>query len=518
MKHNLRIERTTVAYVARRRARIAIIGNEAIAPMKGERAIATYRRLREQALWRLLAADNGPIILALLETHLIEGERSLPASILYERMGRSLEELRGQGHHLPQTAQSYVADWLAAGFLERRFPPGASEEEYELSSASEGAIRFVSSLAEPRTTATESRLAVVIQQLVRLAEETDTNPETRVATLLAERERIDRQIDAIRAGRTPSLDGPRALDRVREIIALADGLTGDFRRVRDRFEALNRDLRGRIMDEESSRGEVLEAVFAGADLIADSEAGRTFAAFWRLLTDPEQSSALEQAIDSVLSREFAGTLDSRDRRFLLGLTRTLLDQGGMVHEVLQSLARSLKNFVQSREYLEQRRVNQVLREAQRASLALKDKVKAAEPLAFTLELSSSRLRSVSQWALFDPAAQAPGGGMVDGDAALIDLADVGDLVAQSEIDFRALKANIRAVLEAHSQASIGEVLMQFPAAQGLGSVVGYMALGARHGLRGDRSEHIEWLGMDSERRRARIPTIYFLRERVHELA
>jgi hypothetical protein len=45
-----------------------------------------------------------------------------------------------------------------------------------------------------------------------------------------------------------------------------------------------------------------------------------------------------------------------------------------------------------------------------------------------------------------------------------------------------------------------------------------MALGARHGLRGDRSEHIEWLGMDSERRRARIPTIYFLRERVHELA
>jgi hypothetical protein len=97
--------------------------------MKGERAIATYRRLREQALWRLLAADNGPIILALLETHLIEGERSLPASILYERMGRSLEELRGQGHHLPQTAQSYVADWLAAGFLERRFPPGASEEE-----------------------------------------------------------------------------------------------------------------------------------------------------------------------------------------------------------------------------------------------------------------------------------------------------------------------------------------------------------------------------------------------------
>jgi hypothetical protein len=485
--------------------------------MKGDQAIATYRRLREQAMWRLLAADNGPVVLGLLQTHLQEGARSLPASVLYERLGRSIDDLRAQGQHLPQTAQAYVADWLAAGYIERRFPPGATEEEYELSSAAEGAIRFVSSLAEPRTAATESRLAVVMQQLVRLAEQTDANPETRIATLLAERERIDEQIDAIRQGRMPSLAGPRALERVREIIALADGLAGDFRRVRDQFEALNRDLRERIMDDESTRGEVLEALFAGADLIADSEAGRTFAAFWRLLTDPEQSAALDQATESVLTREFAGRLEPRERRFLLRLTRTLLDQGGMVHEVLQSLARSLKNFVQSREYLEQRRVNQVLREAQRASLALKDKVKAVEMLEFTLQLSSSRLRSVAQWVLFDPAAQAPGGGMADGGAAPIDLADVGDLVAQSEIDFRALKANIRAVLELQSHASIGDVLSQFPAAQGLGSVVGYMALGARHGLRGDRVESVEWLGMDEQRRSARIPTIYFLRERVHEL-
>ena len=486
--------------------------------MKGERAIATYRRLREQALWRLLAADNGPIVLGLLETHLLEDDRSLFASVLYERLGRSLDELRAQGQHLPQTPQLYVADWLAAGYLERRFPPGATEEEYELSSAAEGAIRFVSSLADPRTTATESRLAVVMQQLVRLAEQTDTNPETRIAALTAERQRIDEQIDAIRSGRMPALEGPRALERVREIIALADGLAGDFRRVRDQFEALNRDLRERIMDEESSRGEVLEALFAGADLIADSEAGRTFSAFWRLLVDPVESAALEHAIDSVLSRGFAGTLDPRERLFLLRLTRTLLAQGGMVHEVLHSLARSLRNFVQSREYLEQRRVNQVLREAQRASLALKDKIKAVEMLAFTLELSSSRLHSVAQWVLFDPAAQAPGGGMADGDPALIGLEDVGDLVAQSVIDFRALKANIRAVLERHTQASIADVLSQFPAAQGLGSVVGYMALGARHGLRGDRVENVEWLGMDEQWRSARIPTIYFLRERVHELA
>ena len=246
--------------------------------------------------WRLLGADKGPTIIGLLQTHLFEVERSVPASILHERIGRDIEELCSRGQDLPQTAQAYVADWLAAGYLERRFPPGASEEEYELSSAAASAIRFLNSLVTPRTAATESRLAVVIQQLAHLAEQTDTNPTTRIATLQAEKQRIDEEIEAIQQGRLMPLPDARAIERIREIISLADDLVGDFRRVRDQFEHLNRDLRSRIMDNDGSRGEVLEALFAGVDVIADSDAGRTFSAFWRLLTDPEQSSTLELAL------------------------------------------------------------------------------------------------------------------------------------------------------------------------------------------------------------------------------
>jgi len=484
---------------------------------KADNTIATYRRLREQSIWRLLASDNGPVVIGLLQTHLFEGERSLSASLLYERLNRDLQDLLAQGEALPRTAQAYVADWLAAGYLERRFPPGASEEEYELSAAAAAAIRFAEGLVQPHTMATESRLAVVIQQLVRLAEETDTNPETRIATLQSERDRIDEQIDAIRQGRLQPLADARALERVREIIALAEDLASDFRRVRDRFEQLNRDLRERLMDNDSSRGEVLQALFAGVDVIAESDAGRTFSAFWRLLTNPDQSSALEQAIEEVLARDFAGQLESRDRRFLLRLTRMLLEQGGMVHEVLQHFARSLRHFVQSREYLEQRRFNHLLKDAQRAALSLKDEVQTTSTLEYTLPLTSSRVRSLAQWVLFDPAAQVLRTGMQDSEGAPIDLDTVGELIAQSEIDFRVLKANIRALLRERSQASIADVMGRFPATQGLGSVVGYMALGARHGVRSDRVETVEWEGQDEQRRRARIPAIYFVRERALEL-
>lgn len=485
--------------------------------MKADKNIAAYRRMRNQPLWRLLASSNGPTVIGLLQSHLYEKERSLPASILFERLTRDLEELRAQGDDFPQTAQAYVANWLSDGYLERRFPPGATEEEYELSTATVEAIRFVSAIAEPHSAATESRLSLVIQSLVGLAEDTDTDKYRRIDRLMAEQARIDKEIDAIQKGQMRVLPHDTALERIREIISLADDLTGDFRRVRDQFEQLNRELRERIMDSEGNRGEVLDSLFAGIDLIAESEAGRTFSAFWRLLTDPEQAAMLEESLDSVMSREFVGELDMRERRFLLRLTRNLLEQGGAVHEVLQTFARSLKHFVQSREYLEQRRVNQLLKEAQRAALAIKDEVKATESLEYSLELTSSRLRSLSQWVLYDPALQAEPNAMREGEPPPIDLESVSELVAQSEIDFRTLKEHVCTLLEQRDQASIGDVLEHFPASQGLGSVVGLLALGSRHGIKGDSVETVAWVGEDEQGRCARIPKIYFLRDRLDEL-
>jgi hypothetical protein len=486
--------------------------------MKSDKAIATYRRMRAQPLWRLLASDNGPVVIGLLQTHLGESERSLPASIFHERIGRALEELRANGDNFPQTAQLYVASWLADGYLERRFPAGAAEEEYELSTAAVGAIRFVSGLVQPHSAATESRLALVIKALAQLAEDTDTDKFRRIDRLMMEQTRIDKEIDAIQKGQMRVLPHAAALERAREIITLTDGLAGDFRRVRDQFDQLNRDLRERIMDSDGNRGEVLDSLFAGIDLITESEAGRTFSAFWRLLTDPEQGATLEQALDSVMSREFVAQLDTRERKFLRRLTRTLLEQGGMVHEVLQTFARSLKAFVQSREYLEQRRLNQLLKEAQRAALALKDEVKVTQMLQYTLTLTSSRLDSLSRWVLHDPSLQALPGQMAQGEAAMIDLALVSEWVAQSEIDFRTLKTNVRAVLAEQSQASIADVLERFPADQGLGSVIGLLALGSRHGIKTDHSETVAWVGGDDQHRRARIPRIFFVREKADELA
>src|SRR6185312_6340317 len=174
--------------------------------MKTPARVATWQRLRQQPTWKLLAADNAPLIAALLQALLLDGER----------------KLREHGQVAPRAAQAYVAEWLATGWLERRFPADASEEQYELTAPAIAALRFLGSLDSSRSVATESRLALVIQQLVQLARQTDADPHSRLGELLAERERIDAQIAAVSAGRVDVLDETRALERAREVIALAD--------------------------------------------------------------------------------------------------------------------------------------------------------------------------------------------------------------------------------------------------------------------------------------------------------
>ena len=119
--------------------------------------------------------------------HLYDTERSLPASILQERIERDLEQLRNRGEDWPQTAQAYVTRWLVYGYLERRFPAGSKEEEYELATSTIEAIRYVAGLVRPHNAATESRLGLVIGALAKLSDDTDANKGRRVARLRAKR-------------------------------------------------------------------------------------------------------------------------------------------------------------------------------------------------------------------------------------------------------------------------------------------------------------------------------------------
>jgi hypothetical protein len=354
--------------------------------------------------------------------------------------------------------------------------------------------------------------------LQTLARDTDDDEFSRLERLYEERKQIDAQIDAVSRGEAPVLDQERAAERVREVIGLARELSEDFRRVRQQFNDLNRGFRERIIQDEGSRGQVLNDLFAGVDVIAESSAGRTFAAFWNLLTDPEQSSHLEAAIDSVTRRDFIRLLSKEDRVFLASMTRTLLARAGSVNNVQTGFARSLRTYVQSREYQEQRRLTTLLHSAKANALAVRDQLRPENLTGISLQLSSATYRSVGQWKLHSPPLTLSTGDLVAAAEAEISLQDVQSAVEKAEIDFRGLYANLREVLMQRSQITIGGLLEAYPPQQGLGTVVGYLTIGLKHGeVARERKERVHWNTQAGVRRAANIPLVYFVAERREEL-
>lgn len=327
-------------------------------------SIEHYRTLRQAPIWKLLASDNGPQAIAILQTLLYDNERVLPASVFFERLrnayAEGLEETLSRDE-----ARTLALRWVSDGYLICRLPAGAQEETFELTAAGADAIRLLSRFDSKRLGPTESRLEMLTHALARLATESDHNQQNRIELLEAEKMRIDQEIDAIRTGRKPAITPEAALQRIAEILELYAELQGDFRRVREEFERLNRSLRAEIMQSEDTRGVVLDRFFEGYDVIGESAAGQAFEAFYRMLTDNSAHGELEDSLERIASRAFYRKLALADRKKLTGLQEELLVRANETHAVMRLLAVSLKEFVRSQDFVKERHLAELIRETRK---------------------------------------------------------------------------------------------------------------------------------------------------------
>ena len=478
-------------------------------------ALAARRLAEEHSAWALLRATNAPFAVAVLGARLAGETRRCLAPVLHEAVEADLEDLRAHGFELPRTGAQYCGDWLAAGYLVRR--PGESREEYyELSEGALAAVRFVEQLADPRPSVTASRLATIVERIHRLAVDTDPDVARKIAALQAERDQIDAQIAALASGEVVEIPEDRAVERAVDILSLAAEIPEDFARVRASLEGLNRDLRRRLVEEPESRGAVLDDVFRGVDLLADSDAGRSFAAFYALVLDAERSATFEEEVDALVQRPFAHSLTREQRNALSRMLPALQDAGSEIHQVMTSFSRSLRRFVQSEELAEDRRVHRLVREALADAGALAAQVAPFRQTGLLLSLTAVTPSQVSAMRLYNPADNETTEDVASAAHVDADIAELRELVRASEIDLAELTGNVNAVLAARGPSTVAEILAERPATQGVASVVGLLVLAEDHATRtsDDHAEHVTWTtaGPASERptvRGARIPGYLF---------
>ena len=154
---------------------------------------------KNQSAWRLLQADNAPLIISFCQQVFIEdNRRSVPQAELDELLESHLYNIRQQhGPDIhPRPAKDYLDDWSKndKAFLRKYYPRQSDEAEFDLTPSAENAIRFIASLQQRQFVGTESHLQAIFLQLQDLVMITEADPQVKIDELSRQRDAIDAQI------------------------------------------------------------------------------------------------------------------------------------------------------------------------------------------------------------------------------------------------------------------------------------------------------------------------------------
>jgi hypothetical protein len=296
------------------------------------------------------------------------------------------------------------------------------------------------------------------------------------------------------------MDDSEALEHLAEILHLAGEVPGDFARVSENIERLNKSLREQIIQQEGTRGDILDQVFDGVDKIESSEEGRSFGSFYSLVLDPEQANAFDDSVDAVLSRGFASALSDSEIVALRCWLSALQTESSQVRGVMTGLARSLRRFVESHAFREHRRLASSLAEAKSVVLEASHHVRPHACTDYELPASSVPISLISSWSLHNPSEARVEHSVKTFEAQPLDLEELRKQVRLSEIDFDELRQAVAKALDERASTSIAEILEFYPATQGLASVIGLMVLADAVGVLSPESESLTWTSAGGQSR------------------
>jgi flagellar motility protein MotE (MotC chaperone) len=475
---------------------------------------ATLEILRRQhPAWRLLLAEHAALIASFLhKAFVLPNVRMKSAADLAEALEDELFGLREQSGNetFPRSAMEYLNEWTAneKGWLRKHYPPGSDEAHFELTPATERTIAWLASLAKRPFVGTESRLLTLFDLLRQMSEGSEADPQARIRELIKRRADIDGEIARIQQGDVPLLDSTALKERFIQFAGIARELLADFREVEQNFRALDRSVRERIAQWEGAKGSLLREIMGERDLIAESDQGRSFRAFWDFLMSQARQEELTHLLDRVLELPSIAELspDIRMRR----VHYDWLDAGNHTQRTVALLSQQLRRFLDDQAYLESRRIMEILRNIEIHAVAVRENAPTGvfmwiADTAADLDLPMERpLHAPPLKPLIADVR------LETGDEAM----DAAVLFAQFVVDKEALAAHIRRALQDRTQVTLRELLDLHPMQQGLAELVAYLQLAVENTkamVDEAASDTVTWQTPDGFRKQARLNRVVFLR-------
>src|ERR1039457_7039698 len=217
-------------------------------------AAVDYRTLdqlrKTNPAWRLLVADNAPMIVSFLHKTFIQPNvRTMAQPELASRLADYLYGLREKlgEEAFPRRAEQNLDDSPAGsrGWLRKYYPPGSDEAHYDLTPPTERAIDWLAGFHQRQFVGAESRLMTVFALLREIAQGTEVDPASRIADLEKRKKAIEAEIAGIRDGHVPLLDPTQIKDRFQQPAQRLPRSGAEFPHAGPRRARAHRHLRGR---------------------------------------------------------------------------------------------------------------------------------------------------------------------------------------------------------------------------------------------------------------------------------
>jgi len=459
-----------------------------------------------------LRADHAPLVLCFLHYAFVEGkERIIAEPILvskFEDLLYSLRQTEGEDS-FPKSATEYLNDWadVKKGWLRKFYQKGDDEAYYDLTPATEKALRWVESLSAHGFVGTESRLRILFDLLRQMVQGTEESAEVRIQELEKQKFALESQIEALKRGEVQIMGSSALKDRFQQFSSTARELLSDFRQVEHNFRTLDMEVREKIATWEGSKGDLLHSIFGERDAITDSDQGQSFKAFWDFLMTAGSQDEFSDMLDRVLALEGVQGLANGER--LKNIHYEWLDAGEQTQKTVATLSSQMRRFLDSQTWLENRRIMQLVDSITRNAVALK---KEGEPgfenrIQMRLEESKPEISIPLDRSLYSPKEQVSLNSLIEESA--FELGDTSALFRQVYVDKEELRSNIRACLSAQSQVSLLEITTKFPLQKGLAELVVYLSLAqgdSRCVIDEDSTQTIIWNDRFTE-----VPLILFHR-------
>ena len=468
---------------------------------------------RQHPAWRLLQADSAALVASFLHrVFVLPNQRVISQSDLAEALEDTLfalREQRGAGVY-PKSALEYLNDWAAndKAWLRKFYPVGTDEPHFDLTPATERALAWLQTLSQRSFVGTESRLLTLFDLLRQMSEGSQTDVDLRVQELQRRRDAIDAEIERARAGDLTLLGDTALKERFTQFTGLARELLADFREVEHNFRGLDRRVRERIALWDGSKGALLQDILGERDLIAESDQGRSFRAFWDFLMSRDRQDELTQLLDRVLQLAPVAALAPDPR--LKRVHYDWLEAGEHAQRTVALLSQQLRRFLDDQAFLENRRIMEILRGIEAGALAVRAQQPAGDFIAID-EIAPS-IELPMERPLYAPAPKPAllSAAIASGEEDL----DAAALYSQFIVDKAALASHVRQSLQQRTQITLAELVGSRPLQQGLAELVAYLSLASEPGravIDDTLEDRVDWTARSGQHKSARLPRVIFSR-------